>query len=128
MFYRGDGLKRVKLTDIVDGTTNTFMIGEDIPERSRWCSWPYSNNAVGTCAIYPNSKHPTTGLPYSSSITGSTVSVTSWEDTYSFRSRHVGGLQFALADGSVKFINDSIDINIYRGAATISGSEVVNLP
>ena len=50
IFFRGDGNKRLKLTSITDGLSNTFMIGEDLPQFNQWCSWPYSNNAVGTCS------------------------------------------------------------------------------
>ncbi|HEX4607279.1 MAG TPA: H-X9-DG-CTERM domain-containing protein, partial [Urbifossiella sp.] len=45
-----------------------------------------------------------------------------------FRSRHRGGLNFALADGSVRFISDSIDLGTYRALATIAGREVVSVP
>jgi prepilin-type N-terminal cleavage/methylation domain-containing protein len=128
MFYRADSNKKVRLTDIHDGLSNTFMIGEDIPERSAWCAWPYSNDAVGTCAIYPNSKDPTNGLPYSSNINVPTVSHTDWTNTYSFRSRHPGGLQFALGDGSVRFVAENIDPPTYRAMATASGGESLVAP
>ena len=49
-----------------------------------------------------------------------------WPERYSFRSRHPGGLQFALADGSVRFISDSIPLLTYRALATIKGAEVVS--
>ena len=32
----------------------------------------------------------------------------------SFGSLHPGGCHFALADGSVKFVDETIDINLYR--------------
>ena len=43
-----------------------------------------------------------------------------------FNSEHPGGGQFAFGDGSVRFIQDTIDIRTYRELSTIAGSEPVN--
>jgi prepilin-type processing-associated H-X9-DG protein len=43
-----------------------------------------------------------------------------------FRSDHPGGCNFLMGDGSVTFINESIDMVTYQGRSTISGEEVVN--
>jgi prepilin-type N-terminal cleavage/methylation domain-containing protein/prepilin-type processing-associated H-X9-DG protein len=118
LFYRGDYLSPKRLTDISDGTSNTFMIGEDIPSKNHWCSWPYANNAEGTCAIAPNARRPD----------GTEYDPNDWENVYSFRSRHPNGLQFAYADGSVHFISDSIDLATYRAMATIRGGETLTAP
>jgi prepilin-type N-terminal cleavage/methylation domain-containing protein len=118
IFYRTDYWRPLRLTSILDGTSNTFMIGEDIPGLDIWCSWPYSNNANGTCAIPPNVLAPD-GKPYSP---------INWENCESFRSRHAGGVQFALADGSTRFISDGIALPTYRALATISGGEVAAVP
>lgn len=40
------------------------------------------------------------------------------------RSRHSGGVNLLLADGSVKFALDSVDPQVWRNAATRAGSEV----
>jgi prepilin-type processing-associated H-X9-DG protein len=112
IFYRGDYKRPLKIVNIQDGSSTTFMIGEDIPERNIHCSWPYANNAVGTCAIPPNN------FTYAAD----------WPNVYSFRSRHVGGLQFAFADGSVRFISETIPLSTYRALATITGGEVVSAP
>jgi prepilin-type N-terminal cleavage/methylation domain-containing protein len=41
----------------------------------------------------------------------------------SARSRHPGGVYAALADGSVRFINQSIDLTVWRALATRAGGE-----
>lgn len=48
---RSDYLRHPRLADITDGTSHTFLLGEDVPELNRWLSWPYANNTYGTCAI-----------------------------------------------------------------------------
>jgi prepilin-type N-terminal cleavage/methylation domain-containing protein/prepilin-type processing-associated H-X9-DG protein len=125
MFYRGDGAAKKRTTDIKDGTSNTFVIGEDIPSMNEWCSWPYSNNAVGTCAIPLNN-----GLPgsYNGYLPNSTTAPTNWPYMYSFRSRHPGGAQFAYADGSVHFVSMGIDTPTYRSMSTIFGMETLAAP
>ena len=118
IFYRMDYRRSLRLTGIADGTSQTFMIGEDIPRLNEWCSWPYANNANGTCAIPPNVQAPGGGVyPFGE-----------WQNNESFRSRHPGGLQFAFADGSVRFISDTIDLAVYRALATINGGEAVAGP
>ncbi len=43
------------LSNITDGTSNTFLVGEDLPQDSQWCGcWAYANNVTGTVAIYLN--------------------------------------------------------------------------
>ena len=55
LFWRADiRLGKMPFAKIRDGLSNTFMIGEDVPELIRWNAWPYSNGANGTCAIPPN--------------------------------------------------------------------------
>ncbi len=109
---------KVQFASIQDGLSNTFMIGEDIPAYNQWCSWPYSNNAVGTCGIPPNYQMP----PAMAASPGN------WPTTYGFRSRHTNGLQFAYADGSVHFIQQNIDTPTYRAMATIQGTESLQAP
>jgi prepilin-type N-terminal cleavage/methylation domain-containing protein/prepilin-type processing-associated H-X9-DG protein len=44
------------------------------------------------------------------------------------RSRHPGGVNASMCDGSVRFFNDSIDINLWRALATRAGAEQVQAP
>jgi prepilin-type N-terminal cleavage/methylation domain-containing protein/prepilin-type processing-associated H-X9-DG protein len=118
LFFRTDYRHKRRLADILDGTSNTFMIGEDVPRKNIHCAWPFANTANGTCAIAPNARRPD----------GTEWPASNWPNVYSFRSRHPGGLQFALADGSVRFVSDTIELRLYRALATIKGGEVVPLP
>jgi prepilin-type N-terminal cleavage/methylation domain-containing protein/prepilin-type processing-associated H-X9-DG protein len=126
IFYRTDGLPGtgghgpLTLVKITDGTSDTFMIGEDIPSLDVHCDWPFFNHATGTCAIPLNSGlragQPGYGDP------------TDWPDVYSFRSRHINGANFAFADGSVEFINNAIDLTLYQQLATYQGGEAAARP
>ena len=115
MIYRADNTRALQLSRISDGTSNTLMIGEDLIDINTHCGWVRSNHATGTCAI-PLNNGLVTGQPGFNNPNN-------WENLYSFRSRHTGGGNFAFADGSVKFIVEAIDLNLYRNLATISGGE-----
>lgn len=114
LFYRSDYRVKPRQADVKDGLSNTFMIGEALPAKDIYTSWPYANNAYATCAIPPNKDDE--GDP------------TFWPNNQSFRSDHPGGLHFAFADGSARFINESIDLQLYRGLATTSGREIGQIP
>lgn len=116
--YRSDISRPLSLVQISDGTSQTFLIGEDVPALNRWTVWPYADGAYGTCAIPPNAVEPN-GQPFPTN---------DWGNTWAFRSRHPGGLQFALADGSVRFVPNAISLSVYRALATIQGGEVVDEP
>ena len=116
IFSRADILWRLTLTGITDGTSNTLMIGEDLPEYDEWNDWWSSNGAIGTCAIPLNYNEGDPGYG-------------DWPNLYSFRSRHSNGrVNFALADGTVRTISASINLQVYRQLATISGGETVTMP
>lgn len=108
VMWRTDYRTPVNTAMVIDGLSNTFIIGEDIGYFNRWCSWPYSNNAYGTCAIPPNLVFDD---PHD------------WRRTWSFRSFHPTGLYFAYGDGSVRFINENVDLPVYRAMATRAGHE-----
>jgi prepilin-type N-terminal cleavage/methylation domain-containing protein/prepilin-type processing-associated H-X9-DG protein len=119
MFYRSDGNRKLRLEQMQDGTSNTLMVGEDVMSVNQHCGWPRANYSTGTAAIPLN-----TALPGKTPAFG----MGDWPNVYSFRSYHTGGANFALGDGSVRFVADGVDLTTYRNLATHSGGEVANLP
>ena len=67
-------------------------------------------DAFRTCAIALNAK-AANGTPYPPAA---------WWNNYYFGSGHPGGANFAFADGSVRFITDTIPLQTYRALATIA--------
>lgn len=100
------------IRDVTDGTTNSFAIGENIPNYTQWAWWWNPNAATATCAIPLNRLLKVPRLP------------NDWPNNYAFASRHVGGGHFTMSDGSARFISENIDLGLYRALATISASDV----
>ncbi len=104
-----------RMRDVTDGTSNTFIIGEAMPGWSQW-NWWYNPNAVTA----------TTAIPLNR-VLRVAKNIGDWPNNYAFASRHVGGGQFASADGSVRFVSDNIDTVTYRAFATVSSGEIVTV-
>jgi prepilin-type processing-associated H-X9-DG protein len=151
----GDGLFgwqcAFRISAITDGTSNTFAFGE----VSRFVDEPASPFSIGNIVMEfqddysPNGAHPTGGAfvvprlnapPDRTGAVWNACFITSgvfyppdWITVpaclnlgqYGFRSLHPGEANFAMADGSVKFIKSSINVNTYRGLATRAGGEVI---
>jgi prepilin-type N-terminal cleavage/methylation domain-containing protein/prepilin-type processing-associated H-X9-DG protein len=122
IFWRSDYKRKLVMTQISDGTSNTLMIGEDIGALNIHNAWYYANGANGTCAIPLNLGTGMIEPP------GINVTAGNWPNVYSFRSRHSGGAHFALADGTVNFINQNITLAIYRSLASTDGGESASVP
>jgi prepilin-type N-terminal cleavage/methylation domain-containing protein len=111
--------KPLRITDITDGTSGTFLIGEAVCTKDHMTAWCHMDNTIGTCAMPPNAKDPTTGKDFPPD---------QWWNHYGFTSNHPGGVQFAMTDGSVRFVQDTIDLNVYRALSTRAGGEVAQVP
>jgi prepilin-type N-terminal cleavage/methylation domain-containing protein/prepilin-type processing-associated H-X9-DG protein len=104
---------RVGFRDITDGTSNTLMVGER--------SWRVKNLTVGSANALGFSAEtcaPGTSWSVKSgqlAVLGIGYDGINWtannrqHQTRGFFSNHPGGVQFALCDGSVRFISENID-------------------
>jgi prepilin-type processing-associated H-X9-DG protein len=92
---------RVRLGDVLDGTSTTIFVGEKIiqPGDLGWMS--------GTRATLRN-----TGSAINAKVPPALV----MSDFYvgGFSSRHAGGAHFCFGDGSVRFLAETIHPDVYR--------------
>ena len=125
-----------RMSEIRDGTSNTFNFGETLGETSsgtREFTLPYTfqagrfiNVAVDASAdeddengglIFP--------APYFNSFVGNDGQVR--HSTQQFSSAHPGGVVFSLCDGSVRAVSDTTDPDVLNSFASIDNGEVAQL-
>jgi prepilin-type N-terminal cleavage/methylation domain-containing protein/prepilin-type processing-associated H-X9-DG protein len=97
-----------KMSDVFDGTSNTIMLGERDTQICHSGTWIGVRNPAGTggqgfyvvtATVHARLNAPDPPITYST-VLGCGAG---------FSSLHVGGANFALADGSVRYINNNID-------------------
>jgi prepilin-type N-terminal cleavage/methylation domain-containing protein/prepilin-type processing-associated H-X9-DG protein len=117
----------VSIAQITDGTSNTFLAGEQIKGVTLWNEWCEANATVGSTAVPLNYLAPGHVIQGGASYyTNGTSAVGDWPAWYSFRSQHPGGGNFAMCDGSVKFIKTSTSMPIYQALSTRAFGEIVS--
>jgi prepilin-type N-terminal cleavage/methylation domain-containing protein len=114
IFFRQTYQRPVKIATVTDGTSKTLMIGEDLPDYNRHSAAFYANGDWCSCNI-----------PLNNLINQSpdSIDLNAWWDQQGFRSKHPGGAQFCLVDGSVRFIQETVGNATYRAACTRNGDE-----
>lgn len=131
MFARGGAT--IRHADVTDGTSNTLFIGETLTE---FCEFQrYNGNGPGWAGgnfiaqgqtIQPINwridKMNPARAAFGSCVCDATTNpsgdrarcIMNWHVTWGFKSNHVGGANFSLTDGSVRFLSDSIDHRTYQ--------------
>jgi len=108
--------------DIVDGSTKTFMLGEmswrgGIPLNSLWVR----STSGGSANTY---SYCCRNLRYGIEAVASDQ--TNDQNNVSFGSEHPGGCHFLMADGSVQFIGESVELKVLQAYATRDYNEVIS--
>ena len=110
----------IKFPEVVDGLSNTLMIGErsvgmpsGYTHNHDYRAWTRGNN--GGSGATKNITYPINSTWYNGSNNFNHISM---------GSNHSGGTNFCLGDGSVHFVRDSINLSIYMAAASIDSGEV----
>jgi prepilin-type N-terminal cleavage/methylation domain-containing protein/prepilin-type processing-associated H-X9-DG protein len=130
--------KQYTLTSISDGTSNTLAVSEILQGPNgagdyRGYVWWGGSSAFTTYQL-PNSTSSTdvitgAGCGPSNPLYPCTTtdSIGSLPRMLVARSRHTGGINAAMCDGSVRFITNSIDLPTWRAAGTARGGETLAL-
>jgi prepilin-type processing-associated H-X9-DG protein/prepilin-type N-terminal cleavage/methylation domain-containing protein len=128
-------VKSVRMTDIKDGLSNTLFLGERPPPNSLHAGKWYTFLPTGT--NYGSTYGPDETLPAIGSATPTDPCAGPFPfgpgrpnnpcDRHHFWSFHLGGANFAFADGSVRFLRYSAS-DILPALATRAGGESVAIP
>lgn len=114
----------VSIGQITDGTSNTILMGHTSGMASeRSLLWTTSTGNVNVTSLPINfaidlAKSGTFNNDWTQDADG-------WRGR-GFQSHHVGGSMFCMADGSVKFISENIDMIAYNAQGSRAGGEVVS--
>ena len=93
------------------------------PLTSKWgYSWVMGENC---CTQY---NHVSTPNSFSCAGTGFPGTMTNMAMQVSASSRHVGGAQVMMGDGSVHFCSENVDLGVWRAIGTRGSGEAVQLP
>lgn len=116
------------IKDVTDGTSNTIMAGESLPNCSdhQWTGWMHFNNNWATTTAPINwPVHCQNQARVTETIPG----CHDWTDhgySQGFKSEHVGGAHVVLCDGSVRFISNNVDWLNYQRLGDRRDGQVVS--
>ncbi len=124
--------REYKMTDITDGLSNTLFFAEILmAQEGNWDSRGDIMNDDGPGCAFMTNNTPNSGIdspqfclntaPNPPCATSGTIHIAA-------RSRHPGGVNVALADGSVRFAANTVAAAIWRAAGSSQGGESTQLP
>lgn len=116
---------KVRYGDIVDGSSNTLLLGEAKPDEDS-LGW-----ASGTRATLRNTGHEINAMgPDDWQADVMMEDITDLPETVlnfvgGFSSHHAGGAHFCMGDGAVKFLTDRIDPELFRNLGNRADGEMM---
>jgi prepilin-type processing-associated H-X9-DG protein len=141
----------LKVTDIGDGTSNTLLLSEGLSVTVTTTTWYgpmgeqwYGNmgGALFSAAYTPNSSVADQiygTCPQTAGDGGYRAPCVSLGPNVWFtpcgsgsqaaaRSSHIGGVNAAMADGSIHFYDIGVSLSVWRAMGTANGKEAVSVP
>lgn len=106
--------KGIKLREVTDGMSHTFLAGETIPWHTDW-----------NCLFCENFPIASTHIPLNLLSENYEGQTTSYWTSSGYKSFHPGGVNMLSCDGSVSFVNETIDYFVYNALGTRAGAEAL---
>jgi len=121
------GLSAESTEDITDGLANTLMVGESTTETGREYRtlWAYSYAFYSLSSTTAQARTLYGDYQRCRSEEGPGYSLPCRRG---WGSPHGGGLNFLLCDGTVRFIDEAIDMDLFADLGTIAGGEPGHVP
>jgi prepilin-type N-terminal cleavage/methylation domain-containing protein/prepilin-type processing-associated H-X9-DG protein len=118
-----------RIRNITDGTSNCLMVGEAFQSEHESLSIIHPAAAIWVRAIFTRPTNNADGRSVIRTTKASglpiPINVTASLSDNGFSSPHVGGAHFALADGSVRFLSENINLWTYENLSTMADGNVL---
>lgn len=124
--------RTARFSDLVDGLSTTALASEVLQGQSqdaRGLTW-WGDASTYTAYHGPNTDEPDS--IYNNQFCQPhpqnppcVVATAEFPKMFAARSRHSGGVNTLLSDGSARFVSDSVDLETWRSLSTARGSEVL---
>jgi prepilin-type N-terminal cleavage/methylation domain-containing protein/prepilin-type processing-associated H-X9-DG protein len=125
--------------DVTDGTSNVLMVGEKCRETQHGRCNKKVNTGAALIFVIASSNQLSHENRGNCAAVGSVNRGINWDSTVSdcnnlwnakasFHSLHPGGAQFAMVDGSVQFLSETIDLTTIRRLGDRRDGNPVTLP
>jgi len=122
----------INMASVTDGLTNTLMAGESLPQfndHMRGGSWWHFNGGIATGSTIMPINWVTNDIQDGNECGPDPLrDWNNWGVSQTFKSRHTGGANFVLGDGSVKFVSDTIDHRTYQMIGCRNDGGVASVP
>ena len=110
----------IRFKEVTDGLSSTFFAGETLPHHCFYNGLYSSNFAAYPTNIPLNWMEDDDDAPEGRQG--------SYFRTCGFKSAHPAGASFVMCDGSVPFLSETIDFQLYNALGSREGAEVAQLP
>jgi prepilin-type N-terminal cleavage/methylation domain-containing protein len=122
----------VRIADVKDGTSNTVLAGERPPSGDKllgWWAFTDYDTLLGTwnmITLYPGNRTPGIFMAPLPRAAGVDLATEQNNESNHFYSYHPGGGNWALSDGSVRFISYTAGASLLLNMASRNGGEVID--